>query len=295
MKDRPPLVEFVAVGHLAIDLIGEIRVLGGTAAYGSLTAARMGLSTAIVTAIGDDFHLLEALKGIDVHFDRKGQSTIFENVYAGTTRHQRLLGRARSLVEEDLVELEPRVADDCIVLYCPIAREIKAPIRRLKPKGLCGLAPQGFFRSWDGEGRVHPAFWEDAESQLAGVDILCLSAADPPSLPRFLEQALELVPTVAVTEGKLGVRVYADGRCFNVPAFPSLVVDPTGAGDVFAASLLVALRQGMSPLDGAQFACCAASYAVERKGVAGVPPSLEAVEERLEVYRSRFTPEEISP
>jgi hypothetical protein len=248
-----------------------------------------------VTAIGDDFDLFEPLNGIDLHFHRTGQSTIFENTYEGTARHQRLLGLARPLEEEHLAELEPRIADDGIVFYCPIAREIKAPLRHLKPKGLCGLAPQGFFRNWDGEGRVHPAFWDDAESQLAGVDILCLSATDPPSLPRFLERALELVPIVTVTVGELGARVYMDGRCFKVPAFPRPVIDPTGAGDVFAAGLLVGLRQGMSPLDGAQFACCAASFAVEQKGVAGVPPSLEAVEERLDTYRSLFTPEEISP
>lgn len=270
-------------------------MLGGAAAYGSLTAARMGLSTAIVTAIGDDFDLLEPLTGIDVYFDGKGQSTIFENVYTGSTRHQRLHGLAQPLVEEDLAELEPRVVDDGIIFYCPIAREIKAPLRRLNPKGLCGLAPQGLFRRWDGEGRVHHAFWDDAESQLTGVDVLCLSATDPPSLSPFLEQALDLVPIVTVTVGELGARIYTNGRCFKVPAFPRPVIDPTGAGDVFAASLLVALRQGMSPLDAAQFACCAASFAVERKGVAGVPPSLEAVEERLDAYRSRFTPEEISP
>ena len=97
-----------------------------------------------------------------------------------------------------------------------------------------------------------------------------MSATDPPSLDAFLEQALEKVPVVAVTEGELGVRIYADGRGYQVPAFPRPVVDPTGAGDVFAASLLAALREGMAPLEGAQFACCAASFAVERKGIDGM-------------------------
>ena len=286
-------IEFVAVGHLAVDLRRGARVLGGAAAYGSLAASRLGLSTAIVTTIGDDFDLLGALSGIEIHSHRHGPSTTFENVYRGATRHQKLLERAGPIEQKDLADISHRVARDPIVFYCPIAHESKAPFRRLAPRGLCGLAPQGLFRRWDDEGRIRPGVWDDAGKQLSGVDILCLSATDPPSLDAFLELALDKVPVVAVTEGELGVRIYADGRGYKVPAFPRPVVDSTGAGDVFAASLLVALRQGVSPLEAAQFASCAASFAVEREGIEGVPPNRKAVEDRLDLYRNRFTPEEI--
>jgi len=286
-------IEFVAVGHLAADVRRGTRVLGGAAAYGSLAASRLGLTTAIVTTVGEDFDLLGPLSSIEIHCHHHGQSTTFENVYQGTTRRQRLRGLAGPIEQEHLAEIGHRVAGDAIVFFCPIAHESKAPFRRLAPRGLCGLAPQGFFRRWDDDGWIRSDAWDDAGADLSGVDILCLSADDPPSLDAFLALALEKVPVVAVTEGDLGVRIYADGRAYKVPAFPRPVVDPTGAGDVFAASLLFALRQGVSPLEAAQFASCAASFAVEREGIEGVPPDRKAVEDRLDIYRNHFTPEEI--
>lgn len=293
MENTARPIEFVAVGHLAVDLRRGTRMLGGAAAYGSLAASRLGLSAAIVTTIGEDFDLLGVLSGIEVSSHCHGPSTTFENVYHGATRHQKLLGLAGPIEQKDLADVGHRVAEDPIVFYCPIAHESKAPFRRLAPRGLCGLAPQGFFRRWEDDGRVRPAVWNDAGTQLSGVDILCLSATDPPSLDDFVELATKKVPVVAVTEGELGARIYAEGRGYKIPAFPRPVVDPTGAGDVFAAGLLVALRQGVSPLEAAQFASCAASFAVEREGIEGIPPNRGAVEDRLALYRNHFTPEEI--
>ena len=287
-------IEFVAVGHLAVDLRRGTRILGGAAAYGSLAASRLGLSTAIVTTIGEDLDLLGTLSGIEIYSHCQGPSTTFENVYHGATRHQKLLGLAGPIEQKDLADVGHRVAEDAIVFYCPIAHESKPPFRRLASRGLCGLAPQGFFRCWDNDGRIRPAVWSNAGTQLSGVDILSLSATDPPSLDAFIELAIKKVPVIAVTEGEFGARIYADGRGYKVPAFPRPAVDPTGAGDVFAAGLLVALRQGVSPLEAAQFASCAASFAVEREGLEGVPPNRKAVDDRLDSYRDHFTPEEIS-
>ena len=45
------------------------------------------------------------------------------------------------------------------------------------------------------------------------------------------------------------------------------VVDPTGAGDAFAAGLAIALADGRSPDDCARFANAVASFAVEGVGM----------------------------
>jgi sugar/nucleoside kinase (ribokinase family) len=116
--------------------------------------------------------------------------------------------------------------------------------------------------------------------------------------PRPRELALELASedrNFALTEGGRGARVYARGRCFRVPAFRCPELEPTGAGDVFAASFLVALGEGQEPLDAAQFAACAASFAVEAPGVAGVFENRAEVEARLADYRTRYHPQEIEP
>ncbi len=288
-------IEFVAVGHLAIDRRDGRRTLGGAAAYSSLTASRLGLAVAVVTAVGEDFDLFEALQGIEIGFHRNGVSTSFENTYEEGKRRQRLLGRARPLDGDGLALFRSRLAKDAIVLYCPIAQEVQPPFHRLAPQGLCGVAPQGLLRRWDTDGSVHAASWCDGPL-LAGADLVSLSVTDSPAPDDFARALAGLVAVLAMTEGSLGARIFTGGQCYRVPAFPRpQEIDPTGAGDIFAASFLVAVRDGLPPLEAAQFACCGASFAVERPGVEGVPPDRSSVETRLDEYRKRFRPEVVDP
>jgi len=291
----PGAIDFVAIGHLAVDYRNGERVLGGAAAYSCLLAARLGLSSAVVTAVGEDFDLFGPLEGIEIHYHRSHQSTTFRNEYRGAERRQQLLGRAHPLTDADLTPLRSRLAEEATVFYCPIAQEIEAPLIPLSPGGLCGVAAQGFFRRWDDDGWVHPCAWEEADVALADVTFVCMSEHDA---PRARELALSLASerrTLAVTEGVRGARVYTEGRCYLVPTLVRPALDPTGAGDVFAASFLVALGEGQAPLEAAQFAACAASFTVEAPGVAGVPSHRQAVEARLADYRARHHPREIEP
>jgi hypothetical protein len=243
----------------------------------------------MVTAVGRDFDLFEPLADIEIHYHHQGESTSFENVYGKTTRRQRLLGRANSLSQGDLVALRPRLADDAAVLYCPIAGEMTFPLQRLTG-GLSAVTPQGYFRRWDEEGTVFPIPWRDAREQIKAVDFASTSVTDPPEPEAFRRTVVDRVPILAITEGERGARIYINGRGYRVPAFLREPVDPTGAGDVFAASALVALREGLHPLEAAQFASCAASFAVEREGVEGMPPDRHGVLERLSMYREQFKP-----
>jgi len=286
-------IEFVAVGHLAIDLCEGRQTLGGAAAYSSLTASRLGLAVAVVTAVGEDFDLFDSLQGMEIGFHRHGVSTSFENTYEKGDRRQRLLGRARPLAGDGLHFFRSRLAADAMVLYCPIAQEIQPPFHRLAPRGLCGVTPQGLFRRWDADGLVHVASCDGP--LLAGADLVSLSVTDPPAPDDFARSLDGRVAVLAMTEGSRGARVFTGGKCYRVPAFPMPEKDPTGAGDIFAASFLVALRNGLPPLEAAQFACCGASFAVERPGVEGVPPDRTSVEARLDEYRKRFQPEELDP
>ena len=52
----------------------------------------------------------------------------------------------------------------------------------------------------------------------------------------------------------------------EVPSLPRPEVDPTGAGDVFAAAFLVRYQETGDPLEAAAFAACAASCVVEGVG-----------------------------
>ena len=281
-------IEFLAVGHLAVDSWKGKRILGGAAAYGALTASRLGLRSAVVTSVGEDFDLFPALEGVEVWFHRTGASTAFENRYLDGHRRQRLLGRARPLTSEDLRPVLPRLAEDAISFYCPLARELQAPLVPLAPRGLSAAAPQGFFRQWDDEGWVWPAPWREAPSFVGSVDVLTLSESDPPDLGDFLRQVEGGVRLLAVTAATRPVTLYAEGRRYRIPVLARPEIDPTGAGDVFGAALLLGLREGQEPVEATRLACSAASFAVERTGVEGVPPSREAVEMRLAEYRKVY-------
>jgi adenosine kinase len=90
-------------------------------------------------------------------------------------------------------------------------------------------------------------------------------------------------PTVIVTFGELGSRIYHSGERSDVPAVrPRAVVDPTGAGDGYRAGYLAGLRAGL-PIEAAgRIASLAATYVVEVKGT-------QSHEYTLDEFATRFT------
>ena len=75
---------------------------------------------------------------------------------------------------------------------------------------------------------------------------------------------------VAVTRGATGSALYAPDAVLDVAAAPvQHVVDPTGAGDAFAAGLLTGLRAGASLQEAGQVAALAGAFAVEATGPQG--------------------------
>jgi sugar/nucleoside kinase (ribokinase family) len=273
-------LQFLAIGHVTVDGAGNASRLGGAAAYASLTAARLGLASGVVTSVSVDFPFWGDLSEIEAHYDEARSTTAFENVYSTVDgeRQQRLLGEASPLTAESLITVRERLEDDAAILYCPVARELRCPLAPLTPRGLSAAAPQGFFRRWDAAGFVVSADWPDAEQDLSLLDVVSMSEKDH-EVPELLAEAFGGT-AFAITKGVSGVRVYSHGDVYDIPAFPAEEVDPTGAGDVFAAAFLVALREGRPVPEAARFGCCAASFTVEGRGTTGIAHRSE-VERRL--------------
>jgi sugar/nucleoside kinase (ribokinase family) len=90
-----------------------------------------------------------------------------------------------------------------------------------------------------------------------------------------------------VTRGQRGASIHQDGHWQHSPAFQAgRQVDPTGAGDVFAAAFLIHYRQTGDALASADFANCVASFAVEKRHHHAIP-TLEQVEERWQRGKRR--------
>jgi sugar/nucleoside kinase (ribokinase family) len=272
--------DFVVAGHLTCDeRPGGGPALGGTAAYAAIAARNIGYRAAILTRAADDFPQPGLLRDIALSRLPSDRTTTFRNLYAAAGRRQYIAAVAESIDADRLPESwrSPRVA-----LLGPIAREVDAALaRRFDSQTLLGVTPQGWLRRWDESGLVHARAWIEALEILPLVRVLVLSEEDLSQYAERLQAYTSLTPVVVLTRGPRGCTVYERGRApFDSPAFRVREVDPTGAGDVFAASFLIRLHETGDLAQAARFANCAASFVVEAESTLGIP-TRDQIEKRI--------------
>lgn len=278
--EAPP--DYLVIGHVTRDLLpdGGHRP-GGTVTYASMAAARLGLRVGVVTsaAPGD----VRLGTGIGVAVKPAPQTTIFENFYVGGARRQYCRAVAAPLGLAD-VPAGWRAAR--IVHLGPVAQEVDPQLVTAFGEALVGVTPQGWMRRWDADGAVQRADWPTAREVLARADVVILSIDDLEGDRALLQQWVRWTPLLVLTVGKDGAIICHGGQQRRFPAFDVVEVDPTGAGDVFAAAYLTRLSETGDAYEAAQYANCAASFVVEGVGAARVP-AREAVEWRLVHGRRR--------
>jgi sugar/nucleoside kinase (ribokinase family) len=254
----------LAIGHVTRDARPGGDVLGGSVTYGALTGQKLGWEVAILTCAGPEFEPEGELAGIPVFFRRSRATTRFVNEYDGNgTRRQVMTARADDVDTEALGD-EWRNPD--ALLLGPVAGELGGVAATGFEAACVGAIAQGYVRAVDPQGRVSPRAWERPERDLLGVHVLVLSEQDLPEADEAARELLSDVPMVALTRGWRGLTLLTRGGALEVPSLPRPEVDPTGAGDVFAAAFLVRYHEAGDPLDAAAFAACAASCAVEGVG-----------------------------
>ena len=254
----------LAVGHVSRDRRPGGDVLGGSVSYGSLAARRLGWDAAVLTSAGPDFEPARELPGIHCFVRLSSATTRFVNDYdADGTRHQSVTARAEDV---DLEALPGTWRDPDALLLGPLAGELGGPFATALEAGTVGAIAQGYVRAIDAEGGVSTREWSRPERDLLGVHVLFLSEHDLPEAEARARALLAHVPMIALTRGWRGVTLLTRQGTHEVPSLPRPEVDPTGAGDVFAAAFLVRYHETGDPLEAAAFAACAASCAVEGIG-----------------------------
>lgn len=279
-QDRPHSdpPDFLAIGHVTKDLLpGGGYTIGGTATYAALTAQRLGLSVAVLTSAPPDLDMSSALPHIALHIVPSKVITTFENIYEGGKRRQFVHGTASPLQAAHLPENWKQVP---IVLLCPLVRELDLDWLGVFPGAIVGVTPQGWMRQWDGQGLVAPRAWAEAPFILPYVDVLVYSEEDVACDEAVIRYYATLAKISVVTRGWRGATVFYRGTARDFPAFRAKEVDPTGAGDVFAAAFLVRLKETGDPYQAAHFANCTASFCIEGQGTTTIP-TRQQVEERL--------------
>jgi 1D-myo-inositol 3-kinase len=268
------LPEFLAIGHVARDIGDGGLATGGTAAYGALAASRLGLRASIVTSAGPD--LVFSPSGVQLHTVLSDETTTFRNVYALGERTQHLDSVAGPISPGDV---PPEWRHAPMVLLGPLTGEVDHELARHFPNSLVVASLQGWLRRWDTGGRVAARAWDGLEV-LPYVDAAVVSEKDFED-GRLVDLWAGIAEILIVTMGRMGARLHTRGRWHDIPPFPAKEVDPTGAGDVFAAAYLARYRETGDPLESARFAGAAASLTVEAPGVSGIPTRTQ-VEARLE-------------
>jgi len=285
--------DFLVIGHVVQDLIvgdGEGAPgragwrLGGTASYAALLAARLGLRAAVLTAASPDLPLADALPGVEAVRAAGDRTTQIRNLYEGRRRRQYIPQRAASITPSAHPDEWRSVP---VVLLGPVAGEVDGALAGCFPSSLVGLSAQGWLRRIGAAASggpvtpVAPGRWR-AGPLLRNARALFVSDEDlaPAQAPAALARWSGLVETVAFTHSERGADVCHRGEWRRIDAFPARSVDPTGAGDVFAAAFLIRLHDADDAWQAARFAACAASFAVEGEGTTSIP-DLALIEARL--------------
>jgi 1D-myo-inositol 3-kinase len=138
----------------------------------------------------------------------------------------------------------------------------------------------------DADGKVRHAVKPEAEVAARGAGAAVFSVDDVNGDVAEAERLARMCPACAVTDGAQGCRVFWKGevQAFRAPTQPE--IDPTGAGDIFAALFFLRLKETGNAWEAARAATVLASRSVSRLGLSGVPTR----EEILDFKRAEKSP-----
>ncbi len=260
-------VDYTTVGHVTVDVMDDgTRRPGGSAFYAALQASRLGARALIVTrgVRAEIEALLAPFAGeLELEVIDAERTTTLLTSGAGRSRTQRVLAWAGEIGDDVAL-------DTTIVHLAPVARE--TPSRWRGRAEFVGVTPQGLVREWSGAGgRVrHGAL--DLVLLPASCDAVVFSESERDSCAALLAPAARAqAPVVAVTAAAAATELRApDGEIVHVEVPYVRMRDDLGAGDVFAAAFFVALADGATATDAAEFANAAAAVRIAGAGAGAI-------------------------
>jgi sugar/nucleoside kinase (ribokinase family) len=279
-------VDVAVIGHFSIDKIFlpsrtvPFVVLGGAAAYTSFAAKRLEATASVISKVGGNFP--EAYlwwlrqEGIDLSGVIKQAdqpTTSFELCYSEDLSERTLCLKGKGAPIE-LADVPSDLKAKAVHIGS-IANEVSFEvIERLKHRAdLLSLDPQGLLRSFDQAGNVT----ENASVDKRIFSLINIYKSSQTEIfavtgQSELKAAIEAihdfgVETVIITMGTKGSVLSVEGAQYNIAACPSQVlVDPTGAGDVFIGGFLTEYLRQKESIWCACVGSAAASLVVEGIG-----------------------------
>lgn len=270
--------------------------IGGAESNVACTLAGLGHRVAWVSRLGDDPFARRILaeltaRGVDVtgvETDPVRPTGIYfkDPTPNGTRTHYYRSGSAATRMGPDLTRL-PALRHARIVHLSGVAAALSDSCARLLESILVDRATGGPTVSFDVNHR--PALWQGGTAQAAkslltlarAADIVFVGRDEAEALwgtahPDDVAELLSPAPLIVVKDAGHGATSYADGTRTFVPALPTRVVEPVGAGDAFAAGYLAAVLENRDERSRLRLGHLAASAALRtRADVPALPPRPE--------------------
>ena len=258
----------------------------GGAANRAVAAARLGAHTALATELGDDpigcivARNLRNEANLDLRFTVQHADYQIPVSVAITDGHDRSF-----VTYEHSGELPAWPVDTPVrVAHVSLGRgPAPAPAARLRAKGTTIVGGVG----WDPSGQ-----WSEALlGNLEGVDILIVNEIEALEYTRAgtvdaaLDVLAEVVGLAVVTLGPAGALAAQGSARLRVPAIVVRAVDPTGAGDAFAAAFMAATAWEWELTDRLRLASVCATCSVRGAGGARSAPHPADIADLLAGYR----------
>ncbi len=266
------------------EVTGRIRLLGGgSAANVAAWATHLGTPARFVGCVGRDWMgawLVDELRGrgVEVVEVRTPEPTGVVAVWVeGRERTMICAPGANRLLPAVL--LEDAVWENVRHVHFTGYSLLRPETRALVGKALARARKQGCSVSLDPSATdllLSAVGRRDLQQLMCSVDILfpnreeALALAKARRVDQAARRLAQSVPVVCIKNGHRGCWLAYEGEVEKVPTRPVAVVDPTGAGDAFAAGFLTAWVEGKGVQEAVRRALEAGAQAVQ--GVGGRPP-----------------------
>lgn len=261
-RERKPKI--ISLGDLAWDFLLEVKEeicwgsdvkgqvefsYGGSACNFAVWASRAGAKVKLLGKVGDDLlgHLiLEHLKTEGVEFPFKpipGARTARIGVFVSPNGERGMVMDKDHRLSFDLKDYSPTLLEGYDLLfftgYSIYNRRsigfLKKTLSEARKKGLSIAFDPSSFHLMDGFG------YPELRNLVSPLDFLLLNEEEAKRLSfgKDFHELLSISQTVVIKRGEKGAFAVSAFGEFISPAFPSQVLDSTGAGDAFDAGFLV--------------------------------------------------------
>ena len=296
------MVDVIAIGELLIDLIADKtgvsldeqitfkRFAGGAPANFAVGVKRLGISSGMITKVGDDFFgrfLIKTLKEKQVDISQIKTTKEFKTALAFVGLDETKspsFSFYRSPCADIMLnenEIDEEYIKSSKLLMCGTVSLADEPSRSAIFKAIEFAKKHGLQVACDPNLREDLWHFKDPREHLFKVlkntDIFLPSIAEAELITgekgdNAFEAILELGPSIiGVTHGAEGSTILTKDEKFSAPSYKVKVLDTTGAGDAWAAGIITGLLTNMPLSEIPYFANAISALKITRKGAMNIP------------------------